>query len=48
MDADHEHICKFEKANGDDYDQVIGNLAMLVEQATKARPALQPDGSACM
>jgi len=36
LDSDHSHICKFDKADGDDYEQVIDNLVDLVESATKA------------
>ena len=36
MDADHTQICKFESAEGDDYEQVSFNLRRLVKSAVKA------------
>lgn len=36
MAADHVSICKFESEEGDDYEQVIGNLLHLVKGALKA------------
>jgi hypothetical protein len=36
MNADHTTICKFESADGDDYEQVSGNIVILAESATKA------------
>ena len=35
MDGDHNSICKFARADGDDYEQVSYNLVELVETATK-------------
>jgi hypothetical protein len=46
MDADHARVCKFEKADGDDYEQVIGNIVELVKRAERLRlPALIPQAS---
>ncbi|SLM40185.1 P-loop containing nucleoside triphosphate hydrolase [Lasallia pustulata] len=36
MDADHTGVCKFESAEGDDYEQVSFNLVRLVKSAVKA------------
>ena len=36
MDADHTRVCKFESAEGDDYEQVSFNLGRLVKSAVKA------------
>ena len=36
MDANHTGICKFESAEGDDYEQVSFNLIWLVKAAVKA------------
>ncbi|KAI4134497.1 MAG: hypothetical protein LQ347_001477 [Umbilicaria vellea] len=36
MDADHIGVCKFESAEGDDYEQVSFNLVRLVRSAVKA------------
>ena len=36
MDADHTGVCKFESAEGDDYEQVSFNLVRLVRSAVKA------------
>ncbi|SLM35073.1 P-loop containing nucleoside triphosphate hydrolase [Lasallia pustulata] len=36
MDADHTGVCKFESADGDDYEQVSFNLIRLVKSAVKA------------
>ena len=59
MDADHTEVCKFESAEGDDYQQVSFNLGRLVKSAVKAAverariaalsiPSLQPlSGVAC-
>lgn len=59
MDANHTEICKFESAEGDDYEQVSFNLGRLVKSAVKAAvdrahvaslsiPSLQPlSGAAC-
>lgn len=33
--ADHSSICKFEDKDGDDYEQVIGNISTLAENAIK-------------
>ncbi|KAA6415622.1 MAG: hypothetical protein FRX48_00338 [Lasallia pustulata] len=35
MDADHTGVCKFESAEGDDYEQVSFNLVRLVKSAVK-------------
>ncbi|MCJ1270174.1 hypothetical protein MMC22_010070 [Lobaria immixta] len=60
MDADHTEVCKFESAEGDDYEQVSFNLGRLVKSAVKAAvdrarvaslsaPSLQPlSGAACL
>ncbi|MCJ1240785.1 hypothetical protein MMC14_008789 [Varicellaria rhodocarpa] len=53
MDANHTGVCKFESAEGDDYEQVSFNLVRLVKSAVKAAaerariallsvPSLQP------
>lgn len=59
MDADHTEVCKFESAEGDDYEQVSFNLERLVKSAIKAAverariaslsvPSFQPlSGAAC-
>ncbi|SLM40155.1 P-loop containing nucleoside triphosphate hydrolase [Lasallia pustulata] len=36
MDADHTGVCKFESAEGDDYEQVSFNLVRLVKSAVKS------------
>ncbi|KAL9114581.1 MAG: hypothetical protein Q9187_007434, partial [Circinaria calcarea] len=36
LDADHTRVCKFESAEGDDYEQVSFNLGRLVKSAVKA------------
>ena len=36
MDASHTEVCKFESAEGDDYEQVSFNLVRLVKSAVKA------------
>lgn len=36
MAADHISICKFESAEGDDYEQVVGNLQGLIDGAVRA------------
>lgn len=36
MEADHNGVCKFASAEGDDYEQVSFNLLMLVKSAIKA------------
>jgi len=36
MEADHNGICKFASAEGDDYEQVSFNLVRLVNSAIKA------------
>ncbi|KAA6414866.1 MAG: hypothetical protein FRX48_01616 [Lasallia pustulata] len=36
MDADHTGVCKFESAEGDDYEQVSFNLVRLVKSAVEA------------
>ena len=36
MDANHTGVCKFESAEGDDYEQVSFNLVRLVKSAVKA------------
>lgn len=36
MNTDHTRVCKFESAEGDDYEQVIFNLVWLVKSAIKA------------
>ncbi|KAA6410460.1 MAG: hypothetical protein FRX48_05882 [Lasallia pustulata] len=36
MDADHTGVCKFESAEGDDYEQVSFNLVQLVKSAVKS------------
>jgi hypothetical protein len=41
IDGDHEHICKFEKADGDDYEQVAENLVELADSATRSNLARQ-------
>jgi hypothetical protein len=33
LDADHVHVCKFENADDDTYEQVIDNLVDLVRRA---------------
>ena len=35
MDADHTGVCKFESAEGDDYELVSFNLVRLVKSAVK-------------
>ena len=35
MDANHSGVCKFESAEGDDYEQVSFNLVRLVKSAVK-------------
>lgn len=35
MAANHGSICKFESAQGDDYEQVVYNIVRLTEQAVK-------------
>lgn len=36
MDADHSHICKFERDNDDAYEQVADNMAELIANAVQA------------
>lgn len=36
MDTDHTGVCRFESAEGDDYEQVSSNLVRLVKSAVKA------------
>lgn len=36
MEADHNGVCKFANAEGDDYEQVSFNLVRLVNAAVKA------------
>ena len=36
MEADHNGVCKFVSAEGDDYEQVSFNLVRLVKDAIKA------------
>ena len=36
MDANHTGVCKFESAEGDDYEQVSFNLIRLVKSAVQA------------
>lgn len=36
LDADHSGVCKFDSAEGDDYEQVSYNIGWLVKSALKA------------
>jgi len=36
LDADHNTVCKFASPDGDDYEQVSGNVVFLAESAIKA------------
>ena len=41
IDGDHAQICKFDKADGDNYEQVAENLVELVYSATSFNLARQ-------
>ena len=48
MEADHNGVCKFVSAEGDDYEQVSFNLIRLVKAAVKAAEERERIASLCI